>query len=147
MLNDTVFADYQNKLTSLVLRKEKEIKMSRITGKTSSLHLLEENTGTLQFSLYFWRNCYTNKILIKKVNQLFSTGIIQKLELERTKVNRLLKAENEDKTQILTMDHLDVCFATIMICLVLSCVVFLIECLCGYMSTAKSLILNQGPAC
>jgi hypothetical protein len=123
--NITAFIEHENKLTKIVFRKKFLAAAPDYTEILSSKYLLDENLATLHFSLLLLRSHPLNQIFLRKIDQLLSSGLIQKLE-EQTRPST--KPE-DNEAQTLKMDHLDICFNVIMICLGLSCVVFLIECL------------------
>jgi hypothetical protein len=77
-----------------------------------------------------------NNIFIKYIDQLVSSGLIQKLEQNKVKTSQHSKQVEEQELQPLTMDHLGVCFAAIMICSGLCCFVFFIECLNNFIQAA-----------
>jgi hypothetical protein len=62
-------------------------------------------------------------------DDLISSGIVRYFEKEEWTGGRQPAKNEETEAQPLTMDHLGVCFAAILIFLGLSCVAFLIECL------------------
>jgi hypothetical protein len=121
----STFAEHQNKLTTLVFRKD-----FKAMNRDCTDYLLETNTATLHYSMLFIRLHPWNQVLIKKVDQLFTAGIIQKLENERNLHKQEAKPD-DGKARSLTMDHLGICFATIMICLGLSCIAFVVEWIVG----------------
>jgi uncharacterized protein YqgQ len=126
--------EHSNKIARLVLRKEALNDLSILNRDTSSLHFLGETIATFHFSLYFKKRSPYNKVVNKKIGQLLQAGIIQKSENERFEASkRAAKHKDEENAEILTMDHLGLCFIAIMICLGLSCIVFAIECLTGYL--------------
>jgi hypothetical protein len=87
--------------------------------------MLDENTDTVHYSLMLNRdNPYKNSFFTK-VDQIVSSGIAQKLDEKQNRANVL---EIKDQGAVpLTMDHLGICFALILVCLGLSCAVFVIE--------------------
>jgi hypothetical protein len=118
-------------LTTLFYRNH--IKAVASQEKSLSIHLLDEDTATLHFSLIFSRFKPLNRIFTGKVDQLISSGIVQKLQKDdSTSIFTRHQSQNEKKAQKLTMDHIGVCFAAILSCLGLSLVVFLIELLSKY---------------
>jgi hypothetical protein len=125
----SIFSDYANKLTQLVLRQATSTFLSQQANKATSVHLLDENTATFHFSLMLPRPNSANKLFFQIVDQLLSGGLIQKLEADRNFVPLSHKQLEEESPQQLTMNHLGICFAVIMICLALCCIVFLVECL------------------
>jgi hypothetical protein len=119
-------------LTTLYFRNVFKIQHAQKTNKTSSLSLLSENTATLPFSMFFMRANPANAMLIKKVDQLFTSGLVQKFEDDRIPKDLSGKHDDHEVARALTFDHIGVCFAIIMICLGLSCIVFVVECSVGY---------------
>jgi spore germination protein GerM len=108
-----------------------EVLMSKDTNKDSSLYFLEENLATYPHCFIFPKFHPFNKVFIKKINQLISSGLVEKLA--NTEVFKLEKKQNdEQQPRPLTMDHVGVCFVAIMICLGLSFVVFTVEYLIKY---------------
>jgi hypothetical protein len=129
--NSTTFTEFDNKLTSLAFRLYDTNTVTRSINKDSSLYFLDENTATFQYSLMFVKSNPLNTIFINLVDQLISNGFVQKIEEIRNRV-RPPKTYEDNKQQKLTMDHLEICFIAILICLGFSCVVFIIECIFGY---------------
>jgi hypothetical protein len=128
----TALGEPANKLTMAVLRKEFKSGSLRLSNEKFSFHLLDEDSVTLHFCLIFPRSEPLNQIFFKKVDELISSGIVSHFE-EQESIAGVQPARHRDQeAQPLTMDHLGVCFAIILICLGLSCVVFLIECLTKY---------------
>jgi hypothetical protein len=124
--DDAALAEHQNKLTYFVFR-EATRKLKRTVRP--SYRFLDENSATLQFSLFFNRNNFYNKQFIEKVDQLISSGLTQKIESDQVAHNQ--DRDDEQEARPLTFEHLELCFATFMICLGLCCVVFAIEWIVG----------------
>jgi hypothetical protein len=101
-------------------------------SQAPSVYLLDENSATLHYSLAFNRSNPYNRIFNKKIDQLISGGLVLKFEQIRTSYHRRQpKQEDSQEPQILTVQHLEICFIAIMICLGLSCLVFMIEFVVG----------------
>jgi hypothetical protein len=139
------FAEHENKLTFMIARFDPKRDISG-KGSSVSFHFLDEDLVRYQYSLQFQRNNYFNKYFIDKVDQLISGGITQKFVDDQ--LYRKLDVNDEQKAQPLTFEHLDLCFAAIMICLGLCCVVFAIEWIVGrkkWPSTVEQRPLPQSP--
>jgi hypothetical protein len=93
---------------------------------------MNENTATLLYSMHFVRYKPWNSIFIKKFDQLNSNGLVQKIDNNQNRKIREDKHSEDEKPRPLTMNHVGVCFAIIMVCLSLSCIVFAIEFIVGY---------------
>jgi hypothetical protein len=126
-----VFAEYQNKVTMLTLRKAFHILVLQDAKKIPSLHLIDDNMPTIHFSLMFFKPNSMNKIFISTIDRLFESGFVKHFEASRNFVHGKTFL-NDQEPQVLSMDHLGVCFVAITIFLALSCVVFIIECLKKY---------------
>jgi hypothetical protein len=124
--------DHANKISFVVIRKETQLGHALNTDKPTSLNFIEENLITDHFCLLLVKSSPLNKIINRKIDQLLQAGIIQKFENERFEaIKRLDKSDNDDIAQVLTLEHLGLCFIAIMIMLALSCVVFVVECVVG----------------
>jgi hypothetical protein len=123
----TATKDHKNKLTFIAFRKVSNTIMSQQSKKGISIHFLDENTLTYHFSLMFAVPNSKNKIFIKKIDQIITAGLAQKVEVGQESVDREAKIDAKFEPQPLTMDHLGVCFIVIIVCLALCCVVFLAE--------------------
>lgn len=133
MPDSQTFAERNNKLTSTVYRKDFKFKTEKSINVTaSSLHVLDENSATFHVSMFFERLNSMSGMFRRKVNQLISTGIIEKLEKKRNSADGPLNIIEAHVARILTMDHLGVCFVFILSLLGLSTFVFAIECIVGY---------------
>jgi hypothetical protein len=131
--NFSTYMEHSNKMSRFILRQETLNFHSNLNSGTSSLYFMEENFAIFHFSLYFLKESPLNKVVNKKIGQLLQAGIIQKSEEERLEaVKRAAKHKDEENAEILTMDHLGLCFIAILICLGFSCIVFAAECLIGY---------------
>jgi hypothetical protein len=122
----SVFAEYENKVTMITLRKFMQIALLQSANKVSSVYFINENTATMHFSLMFPKLNPLNKIFISTIDRLIESGHVLQFERNWNFVDgsRLL---NEQQPQVLTMDHIGVCFVAIMVFLGLSCVVFVLE--------------------
>jgi hypothetical protein len=119
-------------LTMVVMRKAFRTGSLRFSDAESSVHLLEEDSATLHYCLVFPRSEPLTQILIKKVDQLISSGIVRHFEVQAFTAGLQPQRYKDQDAKTLTMDHLGVCFTIILICLGLSCVAFLIECSTKY---------------
>jgi hypothetical protein len=136
--DNSIFAEHKNKLTMLKLRQKYKFILAIRKIADPSLHLLDTNTATLHYSLLFYSVHFLTSRFLKKVDELTLSGIIQKLEKNHNTAEVGMNIE-EPEAQKLTMEHLGICFVAILICLVLSCVVFAVECL------TRSSIVKQAP--
>jgi hypothetical protein len=119
------------------MRKELLLFTAKNISKPSSVHFLNENLATHHFCMLFKKGRLLNKVMNRKINGLLQAGIITKFETERNEpTKRVIKQNLEEavgsQAQVLTMDHLGLCFVIIAICWGLCCVVFAIECLVGF---------------
>jgi hypothetical protein len=131
-------SEYTNKITQCVFRHQAIRYWNYHLDKSvPSVTLLDENTATYHYSMIFNRFDEKTPIFMKIVNELVPSGIIQKLEQDRNSI-RMKKVE-ESEPQKLTMDHLGVCFAAVMICLGFGCLVFAIECLTSFVKDRMNL--------
>jgi hypothetical protein len=127
-----IFVEHANKISFVVYRKGTLLWSALMSDKPTSLHFIEEDFLTDHFCLYLEKSSPLNKIINRKIDQLLQAGIIQKFEDERFEATkRVSKSDNEEIAQMLTLEHLGLCFIAIMILLALSCVVFVIECVVG----------------
>lgn len=113
-------------MTILEFRKHFDMTLTNKTDQPSSLHLLDENSATVLVSVAFKRASGLKHVFMRKIDELITGGLLN--EIEDKKVN--IKKDENEEARPLTMDHLGVCFIAIMVCLGLSCVVFVAECLC-----------------
>jgi hypothetical protein len=117
----------------LAVRKETENAVSINTDNRATYYFLDEDLATFQTSFFFRKSSPLNEIIKRKIDQLLQSGIIQKFEEERLKaLKRSRKEDNEEIAEILTTDHLGICFIAITICWAFSFVVFLLECASGW---------------
>lgn len=128
---DESFAEYQNKMTVLELRKKIKSGMD-LSGNTSpSIYILDQDMATLHFSLLFTRGKPWNKVFSKYVDLLVSSGIVAHLEAE---FDQTVKHDDNQEPQTLTMNQLGVCFLLIVGFWGFSCIVFVGECIFGYLT-------------
>jgi hypothetical protein len=78
-----------------------------------------------------------NKALNRKITQLIEGGIVQKMEKDRKMEISKIKRDELNATPTpdvgkLTLEHLELGFFAILICLSLSFVVFALECVTGF---------------
>jgi uncharacterized membrane protein len=78
-----------------------------------------------------------NKVINRKISQLNEGGIVKKLEEERVEavtkhIREMSKTTSVPEAQVLTLEHLGLSFFAILICLCLSIVVFVVECVVGF---------------
>jgi hypothetical protein len=130
-VDDNLLADYRNKLTAPAFRSVAKVWLASISNKATSIYLMDENFATYQFALMFDRREESTDVLIRKIDQLISGGLVQKWEKERAANFDSNQLEQEPETKPVTMDHVGVCFIFIFSILGLCCVVFTIECLVG----------------
>jgi hypothetical protein len=80
-----------------VFRKGFEWNLTKASNKASSCHFLEEDTAisTFHYSLAFDRIHYWNNIFIEKIDQLITTGWIQKFESDQNSNTHRLKQNEE----------------------------------------------------
>jgi hypothetical protein len=117
----------------LTFEKASSIILANLTNKALSQHFTGENLATYHYSLYLKRSSPLNRVISRKIGQLLQAGIIKKFEDERFEaIKRASKQHVEDNAEILTLEHLGLCFFAILICLGLSCIVFVIECFTGF---------------
>jgi hypothetical protein len=129
-LNLQILVNHEYKISLMTVRKEVLNILASLSDKKSSIHFIEEDLMTLPISFVLKKSSPMNKIINRKIGQLLQAGIIQKFEKERFgAMDRVGKSDHEEIAQVLTMQHLGLCFAAIMIMLALSCVVFVIECI------------------
>jgi hypothetical protein len=122
----------------MVFRKETKNVLASLSDKKSSLHFIGEDLTTLSISFVLKKSSPMNKVINRKIDQLLQAGIIQKFEKERFgAMDRVGKSDHEEIAEVLTMQHLGLCFAAIMIMLALCCVVFVIECIVGQSFKAR----------
>jgi hypothetical protein len=121
-------SDPKNKLITIAGRKFMSALLSKKDPyrETSEFkfYFLDENIATTHFFFAFRRTCPYTKTFIRKIDQLISAGIVQKVEIEGKKI-----IEREVEKKQLTMDELSVCFIIVAICLGISFIVFVGECL------------------
>jgi nitrous oxide reductase len=109
-------------------RKHSKVQMSQASNKASSLHLLDENSATLYFQMFFFKKKTLNHIFIKKIDQLVTNGLVAKLVTAQDTQVHAEKHDEASNPRPLTMDHLGICFFAILICFGVSCAVFTVEC-------------------
>lgn len=131
--------EHENKLTMPVLRNEWINDFAASFDESNSLYFLEENIVTYHYSIFLHKGSFLNRAINKQIDLLISSGIVQKFESERMKeVAKAARREKEkaaeSKSEVLTMDHLGICFVAILICLGISFVVFLAEIMVHYLT-------------
>jgi hypothetical protein len=131
--NISIISEPKNKLTLFTLREQAKTWMLQQSNVASSLHFLEENTATLHFCLLF-PHSVPSSLFIKKIDQMMSSGLVQRLRKQENEVHRDTKHDKDEKKLSLSMDHLGICFIVVMSCLGICCVVFVIECLANYLA-------------
>jgi hypothetical protein len=124
-------AEFKNKFTSIAFRKLTRSKTLK-EDYVSSLHLLEENSATTHTSVMFPRYNPLSEIFIRKLNQLISNGEVAKLEKIQHPDARPASGSEQNIPEVLSYRHLEIGFVAVFICLGLSFVVFLGECITGY---------------
>lgn len=128
---DDTFSEFKNKFTSIAFRKLTRSKTLR-ADCISSLHLLEENSATTHTSVMFPRSNPLSEVFIRKLNQLISNGEVAKLEKIQHPDARPAAGSEQNIPEVLSYRHLEIGFVAVFICLGLSFVVFLGECITGY---------------
>lgn len=128
---------HENKISLAVLRNEFITDLASGFDEPNSLYVLEEDVATVHYSISLKKASFLNKAINRQIDLLISSGIVQKFESERLKeVAKTKKREKEraaeSKSEVLTMDHLGICFVAILICLGISFVVFLGEFIVHY---------------
>lgn len=123
-------SEYENRVTALTSHKQLALYMSEVKMPTSSstIELLAEDTLTIHYCMMFRRANMLSNIFIRKIDQLITGGISNRITRDDHIKEQLSKQDEEHKPHPLTMKHLGVCFAAILICLGLSFAVFLLEC-------------------
>jgi hypothetical protein len=125
------FLEHDNKLTMMKNRIDAKIVKETSTVTKAPLSMLDENLATLHYSLMFDSSDALQMSLPKKLDEMISTGWIQKINENRS-IAGAQKIEDElQEARPLTLDHLGVCFIAILICLGFSLAVFLIEKIIG----------------
>jgi Fe2+ transport system protein B len=129
--------EHENKISLAVLRNEFITEFASSFDEPNSLYLLEENVATVHYSISLKKASFLNKAINRQIDLLISSGIVQKFESERLKEiakskRREKERAAESKSEVLTMDHLGICFVAILICLGISFVVFLGEFIVHY---------------
>jgi hypothetical protein len=125
--------DHENKFSYITNLKESQNELASISDKKSSVYYIEEDLATLHYAMSLKKSSPMNKVINRKIDQLLQAGIIQKFEKERFgSLDRVEKSDHEEVNQMLTLEHLGICFVAIMMLLALSCVVFVIECAVGH---------------
>lgn len=133
MLNASILAERNNKLTTTVYRKDFKFKTESIIDMAaSSLHVLDDNAATFQITMFFERFKSMSKMFIRNVNHLISTGVIEKLEKKRNSADGPVLQPDVHVARPLTMDHLGICFIFILSFLGLAIFAFAVECIVGY---------------
>jgi hypothetical protein len=123
-----IFGEFSNKVTMPVFRKQANVDRFWYSAPNPSFYLLDEDTATFHFSLLFFRANVFRKIFFKKVGQMISSGLVQRIENKMNQVAYKGKQNVEPSTpQQLTMEHLGICFLAILVCLALSFLVFVAE--------------------
>jgi hypothetical protein len=128
MFDKRTIADFENKFTMMVFRQDAKLQYSQLSNKATSIYYLEENLLTVHFSLLIDRWNPLKRIIHQKIDQLIETGWIQKIKENRMyDAARNVKNEEEQGPMVLTMDHLEICFVAVLVCLAFCCFVFIIE--------------------
>jgi hypothetical protein len=125
---DRIIGELANKVTRPVFRKQANVDMFWFSAHETSFYLVNEDTATFHFSLMFFRANMFRKIFFKKVGQMISSGLVQRIETRMNQAAYEGKQKVKQSTpQQLTMNHLGICFLAILICLALSFLVFIAE--------------------
>lgn len=112
-----------------------------MSGKKPYHGYIKDDIITVHMSMFLKKHSRMNKVLNTKIDQLIQSGIMQRLiEAQFAKSTDVTKKEKEDDKkddvpEQLTMEHLELCFVTILICLAVSCVAFFYEVLIGLLSS------------
>lgn len=120
-------ADPANKLTFFAYRND-FIDLVKHARETSSLHLLDQNLATVHVSVCLHRSLVWNKVFLRKIDQLISAGIAQRIKIKPP--TQLKQADIPPMR--LTMEHLGVCFIIVAICWGLCFLVFVVELLTNF---------------
>jgi hypothetical protein len=139
-IDPKTFAEHSNKMSLLTIRKNFEEGIAKETFIRSSIGFIDDEYATdVRVSLILKKQSRLSKIIHRKIGQLLQSGIIQHFEQSQA-VKKLAAQEKEEvksreHAKQLTMEHLRLCFVAILIGLVLSCYVFAIERLVGFLSS------------
>jgi hypothetical protein len=118
-----------NKLTYLTFRTHYASNIERtFNGNVPSTHILEENTVTMPWYLMLPRYVPFTETFKKKVDQLLSSGSIQKVHAFVWGIdNDKKRLVEEFQPRVLTVFDLRLGFLAFLICATISFVVFFIE--------------------
>lgn len=97
-----------------------------------SISILDEKFETMYVHLIFTRNLPYSCKFLQKINEMISTGIIQKFRYEIFDDHQPNKKEEKIEPQVLTMDHLRIGFFSFLIACSLSATIFLVEVFIGF---------------
>jgi predicted nucleotidyltransferase len=121
-------SEYDTKVTTLTFHQQFRQFLPQEKSSTSTIDLLAEDTLTSHFCLIFRRENPLNNIFLRKIDQIITGGLSGRLKQGDYIKKHFSNQADEHNPHPLTMNHLGVCFAAILICLGLSFVVFLLEC-------------------
>lgn len=133
MLNDRTFIDFEKKMTRIIHRKASIAFMLEYGLKDSSWNMLSEDTATVHLSMMFVRIHPLSRTFINTIDRLITSGVAQELDEISLLTEVSLKHDDLEAPQPLTMDQLGVCFIFILVCLGLSCIAFIIECITSFL--------------
>jgi hypothetical protein len=142
--------DHSTKVSRFGLRTLEENFFDAGKDTSSSFHFLEQNFFMVSHNFLLKIGDPMNKIINKKITQLIEGGIVQKLEKDRfTEIKKrkrdIINATPQPDVGKLTLEHLGLSFLAILICLSLSFVVFLLECVTGFvMKKLNFRVITEG---
>jgi hypothetical protein len=122
--------EHSNKISVLTSRTIDEDEVINESGKKPYYGYVEENIITFHKTMYLMKYSRMNRMFNIKIDQLIQSGIVQRLvKAQFSNSTRISQKQREEESQEenaeqLIMEHLELCFYAILICLALSCVVF-----------------------
>jgi hypothetical protein len=132
--------EHSNKISFFTIRKTYGDVVSRQSGKKPYFGFLEKNFVTSHISIMLKKHSPLNRAIDIKIDQLIQSGIMQRkiVEARFAETTKIAKKQKEEEKQEkdaekLTIEHLELCFYVVLIGLTLSCVVFAVELLIGYL--------------
>jgi hypothetical protein len=117
-----------HKAGMLVMRRDfKWIMKIQLKNGEPSLRTLDEGFFTLSYSMMFTRNLPYTETFLKRVNQMISSGYIQRADNARTKDHVPERKNEKIPPQVLTLEQLAIGFTVYLIACGLCVLVFIIE--------------------